>query len=460
MILIRTSGQGAVDLLAGVFSRPRALRAAPGNTVVHGWIAGPGGVPLDEVLVSVYRPPRSYTGEEGADISCHGGAAAAKAVLDTLRKAGFQDALPGEFSFRAFMNGKIDLTRCESVMELVSAKTRGALERAARRLSGALEREIRRIRDKLLEAVIAAEHRLDYSEDEFDSLSADSLEEEAGCLPRRDIAEDALRGLRNLSASYRRERLYQEGALAVIAGRPNAGKSSLFNALLNEDRSIVTETPGTTRDWIEASISLEGIPLRLADTAGLRDPAADPVDPGNPVGPAEALGIERSRELIGEADLILYVVDGSRGMNGEDEEFLAAGRRILLVWNKADINGAPEDSRKHFPGLAEVSAKTGKGMEELCRSLGALLAGPDQTGAFAGLGGTSSAGLGTSRQKDLIDRALAALEEALGLADRNEPLDLIAPLLRDALNALGEITGEISSADILDAMFSRFCLGK
>ncbi|MDR1307510.1 MAG: tRNA uridine-5-carboxymethylaminomethyl(34) synthesis GTPase MnmE [Treponema sp.] len=457
LALLRTSGQGALELLAGIFSRPRALLEAPGNTVVHGWIlsepvdgAESGAGKIDEVLVSVYRAPRSYTGEDGADISCHGGSAAAAAILESLRQTGFRDALPGEFTFRAFMNGKLDLTRAESVMELVSAKTQGGLERAVRRLSGLLEQEIRQIRERLLEAVSAAELYLDYSEDEIEV----SPDEAAGRLPRREEAEEALRRLRALAASYRREQIYREGALAVIAGRPNAGKSSLFNALLNEDRSIVTGTPGTTRDWIEASLSLEDIPLRLADTAGIREM---PV-PGENLEEAEAMGIERSRELIRGADIILYVADGSAGLTGEDRNFIRRqGEKVIPVWNKTDVREPPDEARRGYPRLVAVSARTGRGMAELCGALAAALKDFPHISAGEEL---LPAGLGTRRQKDLTEKAADALEEALAMADREEPLDIIAPLLREALHHLGEITGEVSSADILETMFSRFCLGK
>ncbi|MDR2662422.1 MAG: tRNA uridine-5-carboxymethylaminomethyl(34) synthesis GTPase MnmE [Treponema sp.] len=471
LALVRTSGGGTLELLARVFSRPRALLDAPGNTVVHGWIlsepsgGGAGGgasggarsgarngpEKIDEVLVSVYRAPRSYTGEEGADRSCHGGSAAAAAVLESLKRAGFRDALAGEFTFRSFMNGKLDLTRAESVMELVSAKTRGGLEQAVKRLSGLLEREVRQIREKLLGAAGAAELYLDYSEDEIEV----SPNEAPGHLPCREEAEEALRRLRALAASYRREQIYREGALAVIAGRPNAGKSSLFNALLNEDRSIVTGTPGTTRDWIEASLSLEGIPLRLADTAGIRE---TPVSSGENLEEAEALGIKRTRELIEEADIILYVADGSAGLTGEDGDFIRLrGEKLIPLWNKADIQEPPEELRRDYPRLVAVSARTGRGMAELCSALAAALK------EFRDLPGREDplpAGLGTRRQKDLTEKAAEALEEALSLADREEPLDIIAPLLREALHNLGEITGEVSSADILETMFSRFCLGK
>jgi len=461
LALIRTSGECSLELLSKVFSRPKALLDAPGYSIVHGWIND--GSPVDEVLVSVYRAPRSYTGEEGADISCHGGSAAVKTVLEILRKAGFQDALPGEFTFRSFMNGKIDLTRSESVMELVSSKTKTGLEHAVKRLSGALDKEITAIRDSLLEAVSAVELYLDYPEDEIDGAET-ALYHVA--------AEKALIRLRELSASYRRERLYQEGALAVIVGRPNAGKSSLFNALLNEDRSIVTEIPGTTRDWIEGAMSLDGIPLRLADTAGFRTVFANKMDvsglkEADKVSEAEVEGIKRSRSLAEEADIILYTVDGSEGLNTEDEIFLAEhAERVVLVWNKADLQEPTEHIRKNFaplnknrPPLAAISAKNGKGLEKLCAFMADLVMRKESLALEGGLEG-ASAGLGTQRQKELTEKAASFLQEALDAAKKEEPLDMIALLLRESLNALGEITGEVSSADILETMFNRFCLGK
>jgi tRNA modification GTPase len=444
LALIRTSGAGSLKLLADVFSLKEQLLSVPGNTIVHGWIGGD--TPVDNVLVSVYRAPRSYTGEEGADISCHGGVAAVNAVLEILRKAGFQDALPGEFTFRAFMNGKIDLTKSESVMELVSAKTKTGLEHAVKRLSGELETEIKAIRDSLLEAVSAIELYLDYAEDEIEEPEPDSY---------RIPTEETLKRLRTLCDSYKSEKMYQEGAQIVIAGRPNAGKSSLFNALLGEDRSIVTEIPGTTRDWIESGMVLEGIPLRLVDTAGLRTASSDNA--------AEIQGIERSKNLVQEADIVLYTVDGSEGIKNDDEIFLSSHPGcVLLVWNKADLQKSPQEIQKNFapvqknrPLLVEISATTRHGLDILRKEITNTLINQNSP-VLEHFG----AGLGTKRQKDLCERAASFLEEALNSAKQEETLDLIAPLLRESLNALGEITGEISSAGILEVMFNRFCLGK
>lgn len=479
LAVIRSSGPGCIDLVASCFSRPKKLREAPGNTIVHGWIVNKGGEKVDEVLVSVFRAPRSYTGEDAVDISCHGGIATARSVLQCLIDAGFRQALPGEFTFRAFMNGKIDLTRSESVVELIEAKTDESRRHALDRLSGALEAEIRAIKEDLVHALAATELFLDYSEDDGVSAIAEDgmaidceipdqlplpAAEAAGLMPDRKRVEAALETLEQLAASYRIEKLYRDGALVAIAGRPNAGKSSLFNRLLKEERSIVTDIPGTTRDYIEAWISLEGIPVRLVDTAGLRH-AEDPI---------EQIGVERSKSIVQSADLILYIVDGSRGFESEDLRLLDEYRRselwegrdaapLLVVWNKADV--APEvrpltnTEPEHSPRVLPVSAKTGSGIPELAHAMKEALGGAE-TAPQTGNQGKAAVGIASERQKALVDRAIEALREALTLADQRAPLDLIAPELREAVEALGEITGEVSTAEILETMFSRFCVGK
>jgi tRNA modification GTPase len=466
LTLIRCSGKGALNLAEKIFSEPEKLRQAAGNTILHGWIVT-ADEKVDEVLLSVFRAPKSYTGEDSLDISCHGGSAAGKGVMAALRDAGFRDALPGEFTFRAFMNGKLDLTQSEAVMELVSARTDKGRGRAVGRLSGVLEQEINAIKQQLVEVLSGVEIFLDYSEDEISANADEAAGHFSGQQPVRKI----LARLRALAQSWRWERIYQEGILAVIAGRPNAGKSSLFNLLLKEERSIVTEIPGTTRDWIEALISLEGIPVRLADTAGLRE-SLDPV---------EKIGVERSRDLLESAELILYLIDGAAGITAEDRAFIsevsaiktadtnaisdiktpliselqtARNTPLLTLWNKADISPLPETGGD----CISISAKTGEGIAELeaaiVKTIQARLNTADEQAASA------TASLGTVRQKNLVEAAAAALEEALALAEQGQPLDLIAPLLREAVNSLGEITGEVSTADILEEMFSKFCVGK
>jgi len=445
--VIRCSGKGAIEMAASVFSMPEKLINAQGNTIIHGWIVN-ADEKIDETLISVFRAPKSYTSEDSLDISCHGGSFTGKAVMAALKSSGFRDALPGEFTFRAFMNGKLDLTRCESVMELVSARTDTGRRHAITRLSGSLHAEINEIKKMLVQVLSGAEIYLDYSEDEISAgFDAGASDEIAGRLPNKETALLALTRLKKLRASWQIERIYQEGVTVAIAGRPNAGKSSIFNTILKEDRSIVTEIPGTTRDWIEAWVNIEGIPVRLVDTAGLRN-AGDSV---------EKIGVERSLKILQEADIILYLIDGGQGVAAEDIEFMKRGERRIFVWNKADISPVVSLPAEFADNIISVSAKTSEGLNDL---FAAITLAVTQETPLDGMFSETAVFVGTVRQKNLVDTAYCALEEALALAEKEEPLDIIAPLLRETVNALGEITGEVSTADILEEMFSRFCVGK
>jgi tRNA modification GTPase len=524
--IIRTSGKGSIELLAQTFSRPKALREAAGSTIIYGWIISgrkaaatyvadplapnlqsgfatatplcgevpsqqppskqaamppfparksgvapsPGGYyreesresteRIDEVLVNVYRAPKSYTGEDGADIICHGGSTAPKAVLDVLLRSGFREALRGEFTFRAFTNGKLSLDRAESVLEMVEARTDKARENAVSRLSGALETEINVIKQNLVIALAALELSLDYSE-------LDGIEDAPEGLPERPLVNDALTRLEALAHAYQSQRIYSEGALVVIAGKPNAGKSSLFNLLLKEERAIVTSVPGTTRDYIEATLDIGGIPIRLVDTAGLREAA----------GEIEVEGIRRSRDLMEKADLVILVKDSGEPDSGtapaHGDGLLTQGqppstrtatathtRPIITVWNKIDLaeNRFPERLPTDDNQTVPLSAKTGEGLPKLLQAVSQVLLGeqPAEHGPSPG----------TNRQRALVDHALAAVKEAISLADgavlSGEPpaLDLAAPAIKDAVDALGEITGEVTNDAILTTMFTRFCVGK
>ena len=449
LTLIRCSGAGSIELFSSVFSpsnKKTLITEVEGNTVIHGWIVSKKeNEKIDEVMISIFRAPKSYTGEDCIDISCHGGFSAWKAVMAVLKDAGFRDALAGEFTFRAFVNGKIDLTRSESVIELVNAKTDISRRHAVSRLCGSLEKEINDIKAMLVQVLAAAEIYLDYSEDEISAeFDAGASDEIAGKLPNKEIARDALEKLKKLSDSWQLERLYQQGVTIVIAGCPNSGKSSLFNSFLKEDRSIVTDIPGTTRDWIEAFVSIEGIPVRLIDTAGLRE-SSDSI---------EKIGIERSRTLLLEADIVLYLIN-------EELDLTEYGDRHLFVWNKCDISPLPKPFPVKDITPISVSAKTGQGLNELYRAITDTI--KKQTINISGsrlFDEPDAAAIGTERQKKLVDNACSLLEEALALSEQNEPLDLIAPLIREAVNSLGEITGEVSTADILEEMFNRFCVGK
>jgi len=458
--IVRTSGKGCIELLAPFFSRPQALLDAKGNTLLHGWLYRDGthardstqardSDRIDEVMLAVYRGPKSFTGEDAVEIIGHGGPQAVLAVFRLLIKAGFRSAERGEFTFRSFASGHTDLARSEAILEIIGAQTDTARSHAASRLAGSLSAEITTIKNMVLTALAAIEVEIEYPEDE---------ETTKGAFDTQRIA-DAIRALAELESSWSSERLYRDGARVVLMGRTNAGKSSLFNVLLKEERAIVSEIHGTTRDWLESAADFGGIPVRIFDTAGLRD-THDLI---------EAEGVERSKNLALDADLVLYLVDGTIGLTEEDT--LSATVPVILVWNKADKEGAlnapavasiPTSAsmvtNATTPGNAicavcPISAKKGLGISELVKKTTELLLGDNRETI-------RETGLGTERQKNAVRSALLSLNHALQAAEEGFPMDAIAQDLEDALTPLGEITGEVTSGDILDTVFSGFCVGK
>lgn len=430
LAVIRASGRGSLGLLSAVLRGRPDLERARGRTLRRATVVD-GEEPVDEVLVAVYRAPRSYTGEDGAEISCHGSLPVIRRMLALLARSGFREAGPGEFTQRAFLNGKMDLTRAEAVNEIVRARTDRARSLALERLSGGLYARIEAVRDELLGVQAALEACLDYPEEDHGAAV------DLAVLDRSEAA------LASLARSTARGRLYQEGVSVAIAGATNAGKSSLFNQLLRQDRAIVSEAHGTTRDWLDAAIDVQGIPVRLFDTAGTRD-TGDPL---------EREGMRRTAEVLRGADLVLYLVDARRGVSAADSAAMAAARaagtRLIAVWNKIDLAGTPPPPE----GFAAVSALTGEGLDRLEEAIaGTLLAGTSDAG-----GGPM---LDSERQRELLERSLAALGRFREDLERGLPLDILAVGLRASLEAIGEITGGVTSADVLERVFSRFCVGK
>ncbi len=446
--IIRASGDGSIESLSGFFSRPKALLSAKTHTLVHGWILEPKSLKaIDEVVVAIYRAPHGFTGEDAVEVICHGGPAVVRAVFLAFMEGGFRQALAGEFSMRAFINGKTDLTRAEAISEIIFAKTAEAQKKASLRLAGSVARAFALISAKVLEAAAALAVEIEYPEDEDTVKGAFNS----------SLIKSAAHDLEALEQTWAAEKLYQNGIEIVIAGATNAGKSSLFNFLLKEERSIVSDIHGTTRDWIEASLSFLGIPVRLFDTAGLRE-AKNPI---------EAEGICRSRNLIEGADAILYVVDSTIGFSREDDEFFTEAALkdkktpIFVVWNKTDIsNLEPKDedfastlNNDAIKGVFHLSAKTGDGLKELVQRVHQEFL--SRTESFA-----IEVSLGSLRQKEAAKSARMFLQAAVANAENGFPLDVVAQDLDDALHALGEVTGETASADILDEVFSKFCVGK
>ena len=441
--IVRVSGKNCIELISKVFSRPKALLEAAGNTLVYGWIQEPENkTAYDEVMLGVYRGPKSFTGEDMVEIFCHGGPSVVTSIHSLLLKNGFRQALPGEYTFRAYINGKADLTKAEAVKEIIDSHTNVSQQRAAGRLAGSLREEIEDIKKLIVDTIAAIEVEIEYPEDE--ETIADSFDSSA--------LKTAIKRLQALSDSWKGEKLYQDGARVVLCGRTNAGKSSLFNAILKEERAIVSEIEGTTRDWLESWASINGIPVRLFDTAGLRE-TEDVI---------EARGVELTKNLSQEADLVLYLVDSTNGLNDEDRDFIRnCTEPLVLVWTKADKNTANSELKNQSSGLnadlsvSEVllSSKTGEGLKELFAKIYSILTQGIKTDR-------EQAGIGSLRQKKAVDEALECVKHSLISAEEDYALDAVVQDLEDSLDSLAEIVGEVTPDDVLGSIFANFCVGK
>ena len=434
--IVRTSGVRSLELISRFFSRPQALLQAEGHSLVYGWIQDDG-VKIDEVVLCVYRAPKSNTGENAVEIICHGGPSIVRAIYRLCIKNGFREAERGEFTFRSFIHGKADLTRAEAVREIIDSKTNTAQQKAAGRLSGTVFREIETIKTDLMTALATLEVGIEYPEDE--ETIADSFDE--------TLLKKPLSALQQLAASWQTEKIYQAGVRLVLAGKTNAGKSSLFNALLKEDRAIVSDIHGTTRDWLEAELDFKGIPAHIFDTAGLRA-TEDTI---------EAIGVQRSVELASAADIVLYLIDGTKPPAEEDNAFIERNTvPLIIVQTKAD-KGQTEPlpaALQRYPAV-RLSSKTGVGIDVLIDAVVALVTAdtalPMQDAGIS---------LGTERQKEAVTAALEAVRHALEAGRSGYPLDAVIQDVEEAVHALGSVTGEVRSDDILDKIFSGFCVGK
>ena len=437
--IVRLSGPGAFAIARRLFRPHRPRPTWQSHRLYLGHIIDPQGEIIDEVMVTLMRAPYTYTREDVVEINCHSGYGVLRRILDLALAAGARLARPGEFTLRAFLSGRLDLTQAEAVLEVIRARTETHLQVAAAHLQGGLGRRLTRVRQDLLDLLARVEAALDFPE-------------EAGELPPASVQEGLdlhLRSLKALANSYEAGRLLREGLLVVIAGRPNVGKSSLLNRLLDMERAIVTEIPGTTRDLVEESITLGGVVVRFSDTAGLR-PAQDRV---------EELGIERTRERLRQADLVLYLVDASDPLAPEDGAALAelAGQPGLVVINKIDLSRSLSDAElsQHtdWP-LTKISAKTGQGIEALREEI--------VTQTLSGSLKVKGEVITQARHHEHLRQCLAYLGQSHDLlaAYEKPPWELVALELAAAIRELGEVTGEEVGEAILDRIFGQFCLGK
>ena len=438
--VIRLSGPDSLAIADRIFAGREKLGRENARKLLYGHILDRKGQPIDEVL-AVYMPgPHSYTGEDVCEIQCHGGRQALQEILSLTYQAGARPAEPGEFTKRAFLNGRLDLAEAESVMDIINAKSRQALVAANRGHEGGLSRKVRELRKELRDLVVQLEAAIDYPEEDIEEVTYDRAAE---------VLAEAQGAVARLVRQGSAGRILREGLRTAIVGRPNVGKSSLLNSLLQADRAIVSNIPGTTRDIIEEQMTIGGIPLVLTDTAGLRD-TEDLV---------EKIGVERSRAALEDAQLALVVLDGSQPLSGEDRELLRSlkDRKKLILVNKSDLSQVldTEELRREY-GSSDVivlSVKTGEGLEQVEQWLQEFVYGE-------GSDSESSSMTQNARQQDLLEKALRSLEDALEGARQHLPYDCLTIDLTQTLHDLGEITGEDVPDEIIDEIFAQFCVGK
>lgn len=436
--VLRLSGEDALRIAGKIFSGKTDLAKVAPRMAHHGRIVDAEGRAVDSVLLTVFKAPSSYTGEDVVEISAHGGVLVTRRIFELLLKNGARAAGPGEFTQRAFLNGKMDLTQAEAVMDLIHAQSELALQAATRQLEGRLGKVADAMRNDLIQIVAHVEAYIDFPDEDIDPDTGAALKQRFESIHAQ---------LRSLLDSAEHGRILRSGARTVICGAPNVGKSSLLNALSGHDRAIVSAQAGTTRDTIEEVLHIHGLPFVLVDTAGLREHTSDFI---------ESEGMERTRRELERADVIIEVVDGSLPQTEAQRVPVTPGRNgHLLILNKADAGLHPswemEDGRSKM-GIS-LSCVTGRGIEALRAAM------RDAVWSGAGTGGDQLIAINARHQR-CFQRAAEAMEDAEDAFDRDEAPEIIAFELREALQAVGEVTGRVDVEEILDSVFSQFCIGK
>ncbi len=440
--IIRLSGDSAASIGNRIFKSisGKKLSEYQPNLLVYGHAVDEENNQIDEVL-AVYMPrPHSYTAEDVVEIQCHGGLASLKAILGLTYKLGARPAEPGEFTKRAFLNGRIDLVQAEAVMDIIKSRSEAALKMAVRQHGGQLSQKIKGLRRSLMDIVVNLEAVIDYPEDDIEEITFNKVTE-----GMNNVKE----GLEDLLQHAHTGKILREGLQTVIVGRPNVGKSSLLNALLSEERAIVSEYAGTTRDVIEEQLLLGGVPLVLVDTAGIRH-TEDYV---------EQIGVAKSKEKLNQAELAIVVLDGSQQLNAEDEEILntVSNKPCVIILNKSDQpqvnNQATLAKRFGADRVIPLSAKTGRGLEKFTAWLQKYVYGSEQ--ALSG-----GAYVQNVRHENLLREALASVKDAVCAAEAMLPYDCIIIDMHKAIDAMGSITGDTVQDEIINEIFSKFCVGK
>ena len=438
--IVRMTGTGCIEIADKIFIGKKKLTEKATHTLSYGKITDPDGEIIDEVLVSVMKAPHTYTKEDIVEINCHGGSLVTRRVLEAVLKAGARIAEPGEFTKRSFLNGRIDLTQAEAVIDLIESKTELSRQAAVNQLEGRLKTAVREMRDEILDMIASIEAVIDYPDYDIEDETYSNMEKGASKL---------LETMDKLLEGADRGKIIRDGLQTVIVGKPNVGKSSLLNWLLEEDRAIVTDIPGTTRDTVEEYLNIDGIPIKIVDTAGIRE-TGDVV---------ERMGVEKSKAYAENADLVIMMLDGSRPLEAEDKEILSfiKDKKTIVLLNNVDLEQrlSLEELEEYIPEeqILFISVKKNKGFDALIDALKNMFLDGHAASADDAL-------LGNTRHKDALYRAKEAMEHCMETITMRMPEDFISLDLQDANRALGEITGDTSDDEIIDRIFTKFCLGK
>lgn len=437
--VIRISGDDAVKIADKVFFGSKKLSDVPTHTIHYGFIKDKNGNKIDEVLTSVMLAPKTFTREDTVEISVHGGITVSCEALSAIVSAGARPAEPGEFTKRAFLNGRIDLSQAEAVIDIINAKTALAKDNALSQLEGSLSAEIKAMRYELVHLASQMQVIIDYPDEDLEDVSREDIE---------NVCRSCISKAQSLLKTADGGKILRDGIRTAIAGKPNVGKSSLLNALSRSDRAIVTDIAGTTRDVIEEFVNLDGVPLLLADTAGIHD-TEDVV---------EKIGVEKSRNAIEEAELVIAVLDGSAEIDGEDMKILEEtnGKRRIVLINKSDISDADTEricGMANGSPVISVSAKTSDGIDKLSECIKSMY-------SIGSLSSSDGAVITNIRHKKALEDAADALKRAVLALSGGMPTDIASIDINAAIDSLGEITGETVSESIVNDIFHSFCVGK